>query len=184
MPRDPMSRESDDDLALRARGGSASAMEELYARYRLPLFRYAWRLTGDASLAEDVLQAVFTYFFRNLERYEPRGRLSAYLHRIARSVALDEKAAGRREREEAARRPLPDPDEAGRRQEGEDLLRTALTELSPALREIVELRVYQDLDYAEIAEVAGISEATARSRLRYALEALRTALKARREDVP
>jgi RNA polymerase sigma-70 factor (ECF subfamily) len=177
-----MGDESDDELAIRAKEGSASAMEALYARYRIPLFRYAWRLVDDASLAEDVLQATFAYFFRRLDRYEPRGRLSAYLHRVARSIALDGKNAERRERAEAVRRPLPDPSEAQRRQEGEDRIRLALAELSPPHREILELRVYQDLDYADIAETLGIPEATARSRVRYALEGLRQALKARREE--
>jgi DNA-directed RNA polymerase specialized sigma24 family protein len=47
-----MGDESDDELAIRAKGGSASAMETLYARCRIPLFRYAWRLVGDAALAD------------------------------------------------------------------------------------------------------------------------------------
>jgi RNA polymerase sigma factor (sigma-70 family) len=58
-----------------------------------------------------------------------------------------------------------------------DRAQKALLELAPHLREIVTLRLFEGLDYARIGEIAGISEATARSRMRYALESLREALK-------
>jgi RNA polymerase sigma-70 factor (ECF subfamily) len=160
---------SDDELAALARGGSREAMEELYARYRRPLLGYAARVTGDAAAAEDVFQETFVYFFQHLEQYEPRGKLGAYLFTIARSFALDEKRLARRSREA-----VPPPEPAAELPTGP--LRRALQELSPALREIVELRLFQDLDYARIAEITGLPEATARSRMRYALEALRKSI--------
>lgn len=173
-------RDKDDDaLAALGTAGSASALEELYRRHRSAILGYAYRMTGDRALAEDVVQDTFVYFFRNLRRYEPRGKLVAYLFRIARSLALDGKRAARRP-------PLPPPEEAPdaalsaeEREAGEALgekVRQAMLALPERLREVVELRLFQGFDYARVAELTGVPEATARSRLRYALEALRRAL--------
>jgi RNA polymerase sigma-70 factor (ECF subfamily) len=176
-----MSEKTDDALAQLARAGSAEAMEELYARHRGPILRYALKLTGDAASAEDVFQETFVYFFRHLDRYEPRGQLAAYLYRIARSFSLDEKSAARRARERAPRpEPASPEDEAGRALS--DRAQRALRELPDHLREVAVLRLYENLDYAGIAEIQGVTEATARSRMRYALEALRAALGARKPE--
>jgi RNA polymerase sigma-70 factor (ECF subfamily) len=171
--------QGDDELVALARGGSASAMETLYRRYRDRIMTFAFRMTGDRSLAEDVFQNTFIYFYEHLEKYDAQGKLAAYLFRIARSLALDGLKAGRRDRQALARiepveRPTEEPIPADRAQK-------ALLELSPQLREIVTLRLFDGLDYARIGEIVGISEATARSRMRYALDALREALKTGRQ---
>ncbi len=168
---------SEDELARRALAGSRAALEALYERFRAPILGYAFRMTGDRSIAEDVFQETFLYFFQHLDRYEPRGRLGAYLFRIARSLALDALEAARREREETGNRPPEGPSEEGEGREGlAARAQAALLGLAPHLREVAVLRLYEGMDYAKIGEVAGISEATARSRMRYALEALRAAL--------
>lgn len=171
----PAMEQGDDDLVALARTGSAPAMEMLYRRYRDRIMTFAYRMTGDRAQAEDVFQNTFFYFYEHLEKYDPQGKLGAYLFRIARSFALDALRAGRRDRQ-AARRTEPvetapeDPVSADRAQK-------ALLELAPHLREIVTLRLFEGLDYARIGEITGLSEATARSRMRYALDALRESLK-------
>lgn len=174
-----MGEKADDDLVLEARGGSAAAMEELYRRWAPRILAYAARVCGDPALADDAVQETFAWFFRNLERYRPQGKLGAYLFRIAHSAAADEGAAARRAR---GSRPLPDP-EAPREEveEGPDdalkaRIQAALDGLPLQLREVVVLRLFQGLDYAAVGEAVGVPEATARSRMRYALEALRAAL--------
>lgn len=171
-----MESRTDDDLVRRARAGSSEAMEELYARHRGPILRFVRKLTGDEAAAEDVFQETFVYFFRRLDQYETRGQLAAYLYRIARSFAFDERAAARR-----AREPVPRPAVEPSVEEGESTALTekaqqALLDLPPHLREVAALRLYENLDYARIAEIQEVTEATARSRMRYALEALRNAL--------
>jgi RNA polymerase sigma-70 factor (ECF subfamily) len=174
-----MGEKTDDDLVLEARGGSAGAMEELYRRHSPRLLAYAARVAGDRTLAEDVVQETFTWFFRNLERYEPQGKLAAYLFRIAHSAATDEGAAARRARGSGT---VPDPPAPPERvEEGPDTVlkarvQAALERLPVHLREVVVLRLFQGLDYAAVGEATGVSEATARSRMRYALVALREAL--------
>ncbi len=173
-------RDRDDDaLAALGAAGSAAALEELYRRHRSSILGYAYRMTGDRALAEDVVQETFVYFFRNLRRYEPRGKLLAYLFRIARSIALDEKRAVRRMPPAVPERPAEAVPPAEEREAAENLaerVRQAMLALPEHLREVVELRLFQGFDYARVAELTGIPEATARSRLRYALEALRRSL--------
>lgn len=169
----------DDDLAARARSGSAEAMEELYRRHRTRIFGYALRVTGDHATAEDVFQNTFIYFFQHLDRYQPQGKLAAYLFRIAHSLATDEKAAARRlkplgDRVDPAFVPDAVPDDSQARLR--DRLQECLLALPVHLREVVALRLHEGLDYARIGEITGVSEATARSRMRYALDALRVAL--------
>ena len=179
---------SDDELVALALSGSQGAMEELYERYRVPLMGYAYRLTGERGLAEDVFQNTFTYFFERLDRYEPRGKLSPYLFRIAHSYAADESVAARKHRRLSKPDPLwaytaPPAEESDEAALLEAKVRSAMEGLSVPLREVVELRLYQGLDYPAIAAITGVSEATARSRLRYALEALRDTMGvARRPD--
>jgi len=162
----------DDALARAARDGSQEAMAELYRRYAGRLLAYALRLCGDRDAAEDVVQDVFIHFFRRLEQYRPEGKLASYLFRIAHSRATDE--ATSRKRRESTRPAPPSPTETP---DGARLNR-ALDTLPPHLKEVVILRLHQNLDFAAIGEATGVSEATARSRMRYALEALRVAMKA------
>lgn len=174
-----MKEKDDDTLVALGVAGSAAALEELYRRHRSSLLGYAYRMTGDRALAEDVVQETFVYFFRNLRRYEPRGKLVAYLFRIARSLALDQKRAARRSAPGVAEPVSGDAEPLEDREAAENLaekVRQAMLALPEHLREIVELRLFQGFDYARVAELTGVPEATARSRLRYALEALRRAL--------
>jgi RNA polymerase sigma-70 factor (ECF subfamily) len=174
MPHGPPAPD-DDTLVERALAGSEEAMLDLYGRYRPRLMGYACRMTGDRHLAEDVFHSTFLYFFQHLEHYERRGKLEAYLFRIARSELADERRFSRRARGEDAPRPAPGPAYSPD-PETEEKVRAALLDLSPELREVVVLRLYDGLDYARIAEVAGVGEATVRSRMRYALESLRRTL--------
>ncbi|HYE98405.1 MAG TPA: sigma-70 family RNA polymerase sigma factor [Planctomycetota bacterium] len=179
-----MAEREDDDLVLEARGGSASAMETLYRRHAPRLLAYALRVTGDRDLAEDVVQETFAWFFRNLERYEPQGKLAAYLFRIAHSTATDEAVAARKARRAVDRRsPIAEaPDDPLGELPTAERVQAALAALPAHLREVVVLRLFQGLDYAAVGEATGVSEATARSRMRYALAALRGALHRPAED--
>lgn len=171
----PAMDQSDDDLVALARAGSAPAMEALYHRYRDRIMTFAFRMTGDRALAEDVFQNTFVYFYQHLEKYAAQGKLAAYLFRIARSLALDGLKAERRDRRAMSRVEPVEP--SGEEPPATDRAQKALLEIAPHLREIVTLRLFDGLDYARIAEITGLSEATARSRMRYALDALRDALK-------
>jgi RNA polymerase sigma-70 factor (ECF subfamily) len=183
----------EDDLIEAARAGSHDAMVELYTRYRGLVIGYVMRLTGDRDMADEVFASTFATFFAGLPRYHSRGRLGAYLLRIARSRLIDEIRArsriGRRlpawGTEESSETEPADftlgPAEAAATSELAGRAGLALQKLPESLREVVVLRIYEGLDYASIAGIIGAGEATVRSRMRYALQALRKSVDPLRE---
>ncbi len=151
-----------------ARPNFASVAEsELDAVHRYLLF-----LTGNRSVAEDLTGATFEKAFRVWRRFDPRrGTPRAWLCRIARGVALDHFRAEkrRRGREERYARDLPTAEEPAF---GDGMLASALSELSPAEREVVALRVLLDVDGPTTARVLGISQTACSTRLSRALKRL------------
>src|SRR5271157_2246 len=87
---------TDEQLVAEARLGCEDALVALYDRYRPRVMGFAFRMTGDLDLAEEVFCETFAAFFQTLDRYESRGQLGAYLLRIARSkLANETRARGR-----------------------------------------------------------------------------------------
>jgi RNA polymerase sigma-70 factor (ECF subfamily) len=183
----------EDELIAAARAGSQGAMVELYRRHRGLVIGYVLRMTGNRDLADEVFASTFAAFFRGLPRYQSRGRLAAYLLRVARGRLADEARA----RSRLGRR-LPNwgaedtpetepidfalgPSEAAATSELAGRAVMALQKLPERLREVVVLRIYEGMDYASIAVIVGACETTVRSRMRYALEALRKSMDALRE---
>ncbi len=185
---------SEEDLLRLALASSQDAMVELYSRHRGLVIGYVLRMTGDRDLADEVFASTFVAFFANLNRYRSRGHLGAYLLRIARGRLADEmRARGRLGLSLGSRdsdRPLsgepidlsPGPLEAIASSELAGRAERALLELPATLREVVVLRLYEGLDYKTIASIVDVGEATARSRMRYALQSLRESLDASRES--
>ena len=171
---------------LRFQGGDARAFEVLVRRHRTPLFSFLRRLTGDRGRAEDLCQEAFLKVVRAAGSWEPRARFQTWLYAIARNQAVDEA------RRQAFRRAEPLEGAAAAEAASEDpapdglaegaLLRprleAALAALPEEQREVFLLREYAGLRFPEIAEVTGVAENTVKSRMRYALEALRERLAA------
>jgi RNA polymerase sigma-70 factor (ECF subfamily) len=151
-----------------ARPTFASVAEaELDAVHRYLLF-----LTGNRSVAEDLVGETFEKAFRVWRKFDAtRGTPRAWLCRIARGVALDYFRAEERRRRREARfaRELPEVEEPAY---GEGALASALDALSPAEREVVALRVLLDLDGPTTARVLGISTSACSTRLSRALKRL------------
>ena len=152
---------TDEALMLDIRGGSRDAFEELFARYRDPLYRFFARRIPLDGRAEDLTQETFLAVLKGARRYEPRGSVRSYLFGIAFNLL----SAERRKKEgvgvEIAGREPPSssaPDECL-------WLRHALQKLDPEEREILMLREYEQLSYAEIAAMLRLPVNTVRSRL-------------------
>jgi RNA polymerase sigma-70 factor (ECF subfamily) len=178
--------ESDEQLMLRFQAGDARAFEVLVRRHRTPVFSFLLRLTGDRGRAEDLCQEAFLKVVRASSGWEPRARFQTWLYAIARNQAVDEARRQAFRRAESldgapgsaamADDPLPD-----RTAEGALLrpkLEAALAALPEEQREVFLLREHAGLRFHEIASVTGVAENTVKSRMRYALEALRTRLAA------
>ncbi len=152
---------NDEALMLEFQRGSREAFDELYARYRQPLYGFfRRRLDGDMR-AEDLAQDVFMAVIRGSERYEPRALFRTYLY----GIALNLLAAERRKHRQTA--PLvSEPEATSAGTPDRDLwLRQALKKLDRNDREILMLREYEQLSYAEIAELLRVPLNTVRSRL-------------------
>ncbi len=80
--------ETDHRLLAAARRGNEAAFHDLYARYRTPLFRFAWRLTNSVAAAEDVTQECFLVLLRGASFDAAQGSLRPYLFGITRNAIL------------------------------------------------------------------------------------------------
>ncbi len=148
----------------------------LFARYKQPLFGFFTRRLSDSSRAEELTQETFVALFRAAKRYEPRALFRTYLYAIAFRILRTDR---RKSQFRAVFLGAPNAAEAAAaKNQTEDHLwiRRALHKLDPTDREIVMLREYQQLSYAEIATLLEIPLNTVRSRLFRAREALRNLL--------
>ena len=175
----------DTELVLQARSGVAEAREELARRYRQPAYLLGLQLTGNREDALDVAQEALLRFFATLERFQAERPVRPYLLRIVRNLAMDlwrRRRTRRAESLDAGELPRqiadtrPGPEEASRRAELRRRVWRGVSQLAPAKREILVLRDYHDLAYAEIAQVLGIPIGTVMSRLHAARKALRELL--------
>jgi RNA polymerase sigma-70 factor, ECF subfamily len=169
---------SDEALMLEFQSGSRPAFEQLFTRYRGPLYGFfRRRLQGDQR-AEDLTQETFLAVIRAADRYQPRALVRTYLY----SIAMNLLSAERRKqfRDPPVGNPAPEPE----LNEGPDAVlwvRQALRKLNDSEREILMLREYEQLSYTEIAELLKLPVNTVRSRLFRARMALKGHLEPERK---
>ncbi len=162
---------TDEALMQAFQGGSREAFEELFARYRQALFGYFRRLDS-RERAEDLAQETFLAVIRAAARYQPRALVRTWLF----SIALNLLSAERR-RHTTGELPVVDP--STHESPDESLwVREALARLDSVDREILMLWEYEQLAYAEIAELMRLPLNTVRSRLFRARLALKNRLTA------
>jgi RNA polymerase sigma-70 factor, ECF subfamily len=170
-----LSQLSDSELWQHVMQGDESSFVALYRRRQSAVYRFALRMSGSASIAEDVTQEVFLALMREGGRFDPtRSSLASYLYGIARNQVL------RRLERERNFAPWPEsehePDEillvdTGNplgdltRQETVDAVRQAVLALPPHYREVVVLCDLHEMSYLETAESLGCAVGTVRSRL-------------------
>src|SRR5215203_535441 len=178
--------QGDEELLAGLAAGRLEALDALYERYASMAYGIARRITGDDTLAEDVVQDAFLGAWRSADRYVAgRGSVKTWLLAIVHHRAID--IVGRRrpvselpEELEGARTPEPltVPDlwgEVAGRLDA-DAVRTALATLPDQQRQAVELAYFGGLTQTEIAEHTGVPLGTVKSRVRLALIALRREL--------
>jgi len=164
---------SDEALMAEFQLGSRVAFDELFARYRQPLYGYFRRRLASRERAEDLTQETFLAVIHAAERYQPRALVRTYLYGIAIKLLAAERR--RSARPEVASDPVNDP------KSDESLwVRQALGRLEPVAREILMLREYEQLSYAEIADLLRLPLNTVRTRLFRSRLALKDALEARK----
>lgn len=164
---------SDEVLILQFQRGSREAFAELFARYRGPLYGFFHRRLPGQERAEDLVQETFLAVIRGTARYEPRSLVRTYLYGIAVKVLAGER------RKQAKDPPAELTREPAAENASETVVwvRQALEKLDIIDRDILMLREYEQLSYAEIAQLLRIPVNTVRSRLFRARMALRECLR-------
>jgi len=177
---------TDEQLAAKAREGDTAAMEELYLRYRQPVFRIVYRSTRNADEAEDIVQDVFLKAFERLHTFREQSRFSTWLMRIALNLCTD-RARMRQRRQELLTREAehklawchpdaPDPMETAQQNAFHEAFYTALNQLPEHHRQLIILRDLEEMDYEAIAHILGTSVGAVKLRVMRARRAFKAKL--------
>ena len=171
------SLEQDAQLVQQCLQGDGSAWEELVRRHSRRIFNVCYRFVGNRTEAEDISQEVFLRVYRTLGSYRSaHGGFATWMTSVTRNLLIDHYRRTKRDRitdslddampvienkASSSRR----PDELALLGELSGQVQSALTRLSPELREAVILRDLQQLEYAEIQQVLAVPEGTVKSRI-------------------
>lgn len=153
--------------------------EELLAaakKFERNLLNFFGRQGVSSSEAEDLVQETYLRLWNYRDRYVPTAKLSTFLFVLARQVRLDalRRQTRREAREERWGKEAPQvAASAAAQSDARADVRWALAKLSEPLRDVIELGVFQDLPYAEIAEILEIPVGTVKSRMSNALKKLK-----------
>jgi RNA polymerase sigma-70 factor, ECF subfamily len=173
----PMQAPADEALIGRIARGDRLAMQVLFARHHVRVYRFVLRQLRDEMAAEDVISEVFLDVWRQAGRFEGRSAVSTWLIAIARFKALsllrkrredglDDEAA------EAIEEPSDDPELALAKLDKGEKLRKCLASLSREHREVIDLVYYHEKSVEEAAHIIGIPENTVKTRMFYARKKL------------
>ncbi len=154
----------------------------VFREYHLRLFHYALQLVGDREDAMDITQEVFLRLHRHWARRDESKPIGAWLYAITRNLSIDQlrKRGVRAEAEENPNLPdsrVRDPEGMASNSELREKLWAAIHALPDSLREVILLRDWHGMRYAEIAELTGTSSTTVTSRLYEARQRLRNELR-------
>jgi len=178
MNETPTNPASDEKLMLAFAQGSPEALTELFRRYQQPIHGFFRRRVTDPARAEELMQETFLALLRAANRYEPRALFRTYLYAIALKIL---RAQRRKAIFRAAFFGRPEAASGPAKQDGTETsvwVRRAIAQLEATDREVLLLREFEQLSYAEIADLLHLPINTVRSRLFRARAALRQLLEA------
>lgn len=189
---------SDDELLERFAAGEPAAFGVLLKRYQTPVYNFIARSVRDTEAASDLLQEVFTRVIQHSTDFNRSSKFSTWLYAIARNICIDHmrRMSHRRHASLDATGPngaggdgspiapwvervaidQPAVDTSAAAGRLRSRIAQAIESLPQEQREVFLMRQLQQLPFAEIAAVVGVSENTVKSRMRYALERLQEAL--------
>ena len=177
---------SDETLMLAYAAGDAAAFEQLYARHRGKLYRYLQRQLRDNAVADELFQDVWQRVIASRSGWKPDAGFATWLYTIAHHRlgdhwrSLKHRPSAPADADERMAR-VADPDTPERvlsEFERRRQLQLALDDLPEEQREVLLLRLEQELTLEEIGDITGVGRETVKSRLRYAMDKLRSRLPA------
>jgi RNA polymerase sigma-70 factor, ECF subfamily len=173
--------QGDEDLVRHAREGSRTAFEALVRRYQKPLYLLCFRYVRDHDVAADLAQRSFIRVMEKLDDLREDHTFRSWLFRIGANLSLnhlrdharfvDEATSGREEPMAA-----PEADIQLEKAETTEALRRAVAELPTKQRMTLELRVYEELPFKDIAVALETTEGAAKVNFHYAVRRLRQIL--------
>jgi RNA polymerase sigma-70 factor, ECF subfamily len=181
---------TDEALLRRYAAGEVAAFDLLYGRHELPLWRYILRRSGDRAAADELAQEVWFAVAREATRFRSDGRFRPWLYTMARNRVIDRARTAKWHTsldvapagseiplvEQLIDERVRTPEQALESGEQGRAVLAALEQLPPEQRESFILQVDAGLTVEEIAAVTGTRFETAKSRLRYARERLKSLL--------
>ncbi|MCC6775571.1 MAG: sigma-70 family RNA polymerase sigma factor [Hyphomicrobiales bacterium] len=180
--RAPVQETSDEALVALIAEGDKRAMQVLYARHNVRVYRFIVRLTGNTTLAEDLVSEVFLDVWRQAEGFEAKSQVSTWLLAIARYKSLS--ALRRRTDEhlddhmaETIEDTSDDPETLVSTKDRSNVIQKCLKALSPAHREVIDLVYYHEKSVDEVAQIVGVPAATVKTRMFYARSKMADLLK-------
>jgi RNA polymerase sigma-70 factor (ECF subfamily) len=179
------SPDTDAQLMLRFKDGDTGAFEHLFSRHTRAMISFAYRFVRNREMAEELAQEIFLKVYEGAAGYEAQAKFTTWLYRIATNVCLNEV---RKPQFRAGRQSLTTTRsrETGtaiapalrlERQAMSHAIRSALGQLPDSQRVAFILNKYQELSYAEVAGIMGISEKAVKSLIHRAKETLAAKLK-------
>jgi RNA polymerase sigma-70 factor (ECF subfamily) len=168
---------SDRQLIEQIAVGDGQALQRLFARHQVRIFRFITRIVRNHAVAEELANEVFIEVWRNARRYEGRSSATTWMLAIAHHKA----SSALRKRTEA---PLEDamaasiaddgdtPEIAAQKRDKGSLLRACINRLSPEHRAVLDLVYYHEQSIEDVSSVLGIPEATVKTRMFYARKRL------------
>jgi RNA polymerase sigma-70 factor (ECF subfamily) len=176
-------RAADPDLPLveRFRAGERRAFDELVRRHQRAIFTVARRYLRNDADAADIAQQTFVRAFKALDGFRGAASVRSWLYRIAINLALNHVRDHAREKAQEIEENRLTTNATGPQRiiAGEDAarLRAAVAELPPKQRMVLELRVFDDLSFREVAELADCTENAAKVNFHYAVKRLKELLR-------
>jgi RNA polymerase sigma-70 factor, ECF subfamily len=177
---------TDEELVVATRLGSLAAFAELVRRFRPAVRLTLRRYEEETDAVEDLCQEAFLRGFKALAQLDDPGRFGAWLHAIARNLALQQRRSGARRWERSSFLDLillegqlssaPGPAELAERDEGHRMVRQAVEALPPPYREVVLLHYWEGMPLSRVAAYLGLPLTTAKWRLRHARQLLQREL--------
>ena len=169
----------DDILIRRAAAKDESAFEQLMLLHQKPVYNICYRMAGNADDALDLSQEVFLKLWRTLEQYQFDAAISTWLFRLTQNVCIDFLRRKKRQQhvsltfsgdeDEGKELSVPDPEPLPEERvifnEKQAAIRAAMNALPVDFREILQLRVVQELPYEQIAQIMDLPVGTVKSRL-------------------
>jgi RNA polymerase sigma-70 factor (ECF subfamily) len=176
-PTAPRQATSDEALIERIAAGDKLAIQVLFARHHVRVYRFVLRIVKSQTVAEDLISEVFLDVWRQADRFNGHSAVSTWLLAIARFKAL---SALRRRTEDqlddetaaAVEDSSDGPEVVAQKKVTGEILQRLLTELTPEHRMIIDLVYYHEKSVEEVAEIVGIPENTVKTRMFYARKRL------------